>query len=645
MAQQPLKPTAVATQDTLEEPKKVIVDRSDLAEMVMEEDVEHRYLKGNVELRQGDVFMYCDTAVLIENNVIAVGNVIIQQSDSLNIFADSLYYEGDAQIADLFGDVRLDNKGRKIFTNHLNYNLKTKIANYYSRSLLTNDTTFLESNRGTYFVNLDEAQFRDSVVVIDTSFVLRSDSLDFSTETGIITFIAPTLIAQDSAKIYCERGFYDTQENYAEFVQNAQYEKGDQKATAKIIVYDGSVNEVILKGDAKFVENDKVASADIIRYEEKTEVINLEGNAKYSDEEKNLEGKKIRYDSKNEVFETEGRSSIVDGSQILDADSVYYIGDIGIAKGNVIWTDTADQITIESNRIDYNKSTDFVKASGGRPLLISVVEEDTLYMRADTLIALTENPDDTTRVLYGYHHVSIYKSNLQAVCDSLEYRMSDSLFSFYQDPIVWSDTSQFYADTIHMQMADNEIDKIYLKNEAYIINSPDEIYFNQIKGKNMTAYFRDEEIDKMRVVGNAESVYYILNEEQEYTGVNKCVCSSMLINFGNNEILDIMFYREPTSTLYPMLKADHDALKLPGFSWDMRYRPMSKDDLDKIVARKHRSQIVRTNPVVKDSTVVDSLNLDGKSDLSLKEKTTKPVDKKEKIKPTKKELEAGRKEE
>jgi len=133
-----------------------------------------------------------------------------------------------------------------------------------------------------------------------------------------------------------------------------------------------------------------------------------------------------------------------------------------------------------------------------------------------------------------------------------------------------------------MQMKDEEIDKIYLNNTAFIVNSPDEIYFNQIKGKNMTAFFKDDELKKMKVVGNAESIYYIVDEDDAYSGVNKCVCSSMLINFGENEITDILFYTNPTSNLYPMRKADHNALKLPGFRWDATRRPKSRFDLGTI---------------------------------------------------------------
>ncbi len=559
--------------------ERVKLDHSDIAIGINKDGREIRYLKNNVALRQGDMFMYCDSATLEDNNVIAVGNVIIQQGDTLNIFADSLSYQGDNRIADLFGDVRLENKGQKIFTNQLNYNLATKVASYYTGATLTNDTTFLVSKRGYYYVKSGQAFFKDSVVVSDPDFTLRSDTLQFSTETKVVTFLGPTLINQNEAKIYCEGGFYNLNNKYAEFTDNPQYVKGEQEATGDVIVYDGTKKEVEIQGNAQFNEEEKKASADIIRYDEVNDVTYLEGNAHSEDGKQVIDSDEIMYDSKNEKFKTEGRSRLIDDSQILDADTIDFIGDLGVATGNVVWTDTTDDITIICERLDYNKETDYVQASGGRPLMTTLVDGDTMFMSSDTLVAFKETPEDSTRILLGYKDVRIFKSDLQVICDSLAYNSADSLFEFYQSPIIWSDTSQFYANEVKMQMANDQIDQIFLIDNAFIINSPDEIFFNQIKGKNITAFFKDDELDQMEVIGNAESVYYARDEEDAYMGVNKSVCSKMLVYFGNNEIEYIHFYTQPVSNMMPMKKANHEALKLSGFRWERKLRPKSLEDL------------------------------------------------------------------
>ena len=206
--QQPSPDTTKVTQ--------VLIDQSEelVGRLINGEEV--RYLKGNVELRQDNIFMYCDTAVIINNNVDATGNVIIQQGDSITIFADSLSYLGDIKKAHLFGNVALIKENQKLHTEYLVYDLNKKVGTYYTWAILTNDTTQLRSKIGYYYVNMDEAFFKDSVTIVDEDFELKTDTLKYNTTTGVATFLAPTLINQGTGKIYCEKGYYDTKNRFAD---------------------------------------------------------------------------------------------------------------------------------------------------------------------------------------------------------------------------------------------------------------------------------------------------------------------------------------------------------------------------------------------------------------------------------------------
>ncbi|RMF32125.1 MAG: hypothetical protein D6765_00760, partial [Bacteroidetes bacterium] len=574
--------------DTAEE-ELITIEWADVLSYKLLEDSRDtlQRLEGHVELRQDTVLMFCDTALLLNRTYLrAVGNVIIQQGDSLSIFADSLIYRGDEKIADFYGEVVMVNKKQKLFTNHLNYNLETKVGTYRSGATITNDTTFLSSTRGYYFVKTRDIFFRDSVVVIDPEFTLRSDTLKFNTESQLVTFLGPTLIVQDSAKIYCEGGFYDVRRKFAEFHRNAQYVKGPQKATALLIEYDGEKKEIGLLGRARFEEDERVASADIIRYNEETEVTRLRGHARVLDGEQVILADSITHDARQESYATRGRSFISDPPQLLQADRVDFDKEreVGIATGNVIWQDTSEHLTIVCARADYDKSSNFLKASGGRagrPLLLKKMEDDTLFLVADTLLSFAADTAraDSTRILLAFPDVRIFKSDLQGRCDSLSYAQPDSSFTLFFDPVLWSDTSQFSADTIRIQLAQEQIDRIFLFGNAFIINSPDELFFNQIKGKNSIAFFEDGELRRVRVSGNAETVYYPLDDDGAYIGVNKTLCSEMLLFFGDNEVEGIRFFAQPQATLLPMQRADHEQLKLPGFRWRIHLRPQSLEDL------------------------------------------------------------------
>ncbi len=564
---------------------QVIIDQSEELSGKVVNGQEIRTFKGNVELRQDNVFMYCDTAVVVDNKVDAVGQVIIQQGDSITIFADSLSYLGDIKKAYLFGNVALLKENQKLHTDYLVYNLNTKVATYTNWAILTNDTTQLRSKIGYFYVQQDEAFFKDSVTIVDEDFELKTDTLKYNTSTGIATFLAPTLINQGTGRIYCESGFYDTKERLAEFRGNAQYLKEDQRATSDVIQYDAETETVTLVGDAVFIEENKVANADTIRYDEKNKLTYLLGNAHYVEGERIVDSERMIYNEATENFETEGRARIVDGVQILDADNIDYQENNAIATGNVVWVDTVENVTINSEHLNYNKETERIVASGGRPLMTSLIEEDTFYMSADTLVSFHDQPEDSLRMLLAYNDVRILKTNMQAIADSVTYSSRDSLFELFQNPIIWSDTTQFIADTMYMQLANGKIDQIYLQENALILNSPDEVFFNQIKGKDITAYFYDNELRKMLVEGNAESIYYALDEEKAYVGLNKTLCSKMLLNFDDNQIQEIRFYAQPKANTYPMGQVNHTTMRLKGFKWEVRKRPNNLEDLLKITPK------------------------------------------------------------
>nr|HPH19943.1 OstA-like protein [Haliscomenobacter sp.] len=101
-------------------------------------------LKGNVELKQDSVYMYCDSAIIEnETQVYAYGNVVIQQGDSLKIFADEAQYDGESKIANLLGRVILVNGDRKLYTRRLDYRTDTRVAYYTNNATMVSDSLSL----------------------------------------------------------------------------------------------------------------------------------------------------------------------------------------------------------------------------------------------------------------------------------------------------------------------------------------------------------------------------------------------------------------------------------------------------------------------------------------------------------------------
>lgn len=570
------------TEDTT---KLIFIDNSNRLKGGTENGEPIKIFVGRVRLHQGNVTFQCDSAVTDDyNNVKAYGEVIIQQADSVTIFSDSLFYNGNERKARLEGEVVLKNDEASLFTDKLNYDLNTKVGEYTTGGILKNKETRLYSQRGYYFVDQSEAFFKDSVTVEDPEFGLKADTLKINTETNTVFFLGPTNVLSDENQIYTEAGFYDAPNDYAEFDKNAKFRSvdGNRFARGDKIRYDGKEKTSYLEGNAYFQDSTRTIVADVIKYNQETDVYETIGSTQVQDGDQIIMADgSSSYDAVKEEIVFTDNVRIINPPQFMTGDSVRYNQQTheGRAFGNIYWEDTTENITIICSAAEFNDSTEYFLAIG-RPLMTNVIDGDTLYVSADTLKSFLEIPTDTTsRIIIGNKDVRIYKSDLQALCDSMIYTQRDSIFSLHKAPIVWSDTSQFIADTVQIKLTDNSIEKIYLLKLSFIINSPDEVFFNQVKGRDVIAYFRDDELREMKVLGNGESVYYVLDEVDAYIGVNKTICSEMLLNFGNNEITDIRFFTKPSGQFTPMRQANHSELKLPGFRWEIERRPKSVEDL------------------------------------------------------------------
>ena len=589
-------PTAKSQQSTVQsDTQKLKIETAAVIEYFLKNGREIQKLSGTVRLRQDNTLIYCDTATMDKDFAVLRGKVVIAQGDSVKAFADSAHYNAVTKISDLFGNVVLINGQQQLFTNRLRYDLGNKIATYTTGATMTNGKSQVTSRRGHYFVEQKEVFLKGDVVVTDPEFTMRTDTMTFNTEAQLVRFVAPTLISQRGSKIYTEGGFYDMNLDFAEFDKNPQYEKDGQLGRARKMRYQGGeLKEYTLEGDAHIEKPAKgeIAEADVIRYNANDEKTLLRGNAHFRDSTRDIQGAEIRYDTRNKTYQLTGRGRVSDPPNIIEADSLDFndvLGN-GLALGSVIWQDTSSDYTVLSWRMDYNKTSQYLNAfggfgesgAGGRPMMKSLIDRDTMFMSADTLSSFKPDSASDVRQLIAHRDVRIFKRDLQAVCDSLTYSSADSIFWFYKldkMPLIWSDTSQFSGDTIKMLLKNKKLDRLWLLQNSMVINSEDGILFNQIKGRNATVFFRDDQAREMLVEGNAQAVYYAVDDKQAYIGLNETACSEMRLFFGDNKVESIKFYQQPSGKFIPMKQAGKDTKKLEGFFWEKVRRPRGVGDL------------------------------------------------------------------
>jgi len=213
-------------------------------------------------------------------------------------------------------------------------------------------------------------------------------------------------------------------------------------------------------------------------------------------------------------------------------------------------------------------------------------EGDTLFMRADTLVAI-DNKDPKKKRLLAYHNVKIYRKDLQGIADSLEYRSADSTLFMYKNPALWTQGNQMTADSIHMLISHNTINRIFMISNSFVIAKDTLVNFNQIKGRKMTAYFADKKINRVVVEGNGESIYHALDEkDNSFMGMNKIICSNITIRFKDGKVRNLSFYKRPEARFIPPHEIVEDDKTLKGFLWMEKERPVREDVIQSASIKK-----------------------------------------------------------
>ena len=170
-------------------------------------------LKGNVRFRHDNARLYCDSAYFYEkaNSLNAYGHVRIVQGDTIFIFGDILYYDGNTKLARLRHRVRMENRKTTLTTDSLNYDRITNLAYYYTGGKITDEVNDLTSIWGQYSTKTNESLFKTKVHMNNKNYTLDSDSLRYNTKTKIAKLICMThILYNNETDIYSTKGWYNT---------------------------------------------------------------------------------------------------------------------------------------------------------------------------------------------------------------------------------------------------------------------------------------------------------------------------------------------------------------------------------------------------------------------------------------------------
>ncbi|MDX2247841.1 MAG: OstA-like protein [Bacteroidia bacterium] len=461
-----------------------------------------------------------------------VGRVEMMQ-DSTLFFCDSAYFFETDHRLEAYSRVRIEMPDSVfLYGDKLTYDTESKISEVYKRITLTNQDVVLTTDRMTYLRNEDYGFYREGGKMVDGDNVLTSI-----------------------------HGYYYPNEDMAYF-----------------------------RDSVKLVSPDYVLTTDTLGYDTDTKVSYFITQTYITSEDGEIETENGNYDTENGIVNLYSRSTVRDSSYLLIADTLTYYDkrDLGYARGNVMVFQDDSSLQIRGGLGQFNRKTDESWVTRGA-MAIHLFDDDTLYMMADTLFSvkvkkivpstdsLAEMDTIETRLFKAYNNVRFFMNDLQGRADSMVYFYDDSVMYLYKDPVLWSEENQLTGDTIIVWLKNEKADSMWVGEEGFMASREDTVGYNQLKGKEIRAKFKDNELYRMHIIGNSESIYFAKNEDDTtniyYEGMNKALAQEMIIYFQENEVKRIIFLTQPEGTYYPFFKVIFEANELDGLEWRITERP------------------------------------------------------------------------
>lgn len=188
--------------------------------------------------------------------------------------------------------------------------------------------------------------------------------------------------------------------------------------------------------------------------------------------------------------------------------------------------------------------------------------------------------NDSVRYFIAYHNVRIFNDSLQAVCDSLFISSRDSVFRLYREPVLWSGETQVAGDTMFLFTKNKEAERLYVFDQSIVSNQTKEGFFNQMAGKTLNAYFKNNKFDTIRLRGSqSESIYFLQEEDSSYIGMNRAAGDLIQMIFSEGELLKVLLVNEVIGNMYPMGQIPEDQRFLKNFQWLDERRPKNRAEL------------------------------------------------------------------
>ena len=459
------------------------------------------------------------------------GNVRFRRGE-MYMFCDSAYFYAETSSLDAFGNVRMTQ----------------------------GDTLWVYSDVLHYYGDQGVAELRNNVRLENRSTTLLTDALDYEISSNVgYYFDGGTIVDnRNHTELSSSYGKYELDTKQAEFSRNVH------------------------------LINDRYEMfTDLLDYNTMTHIAQISSETVIVSDSNSITTTSGWYNTSADDATLYQRSMVTakDG-KTLEGDTLYYNRSLnyGEARGNVIITDPGHKVILDGDYgyHDDNAHYSFVTRNA-RAREFS--QKDTIYLHADTLLTLinpvvTDSTTDSIRVLRAFKQVRFYRNDVQGICDSLQMSESDTIINMYRHAVVWNLERQIFGDEINVHLNDSAADWATMPTGGFMADHLGEIYYDQLSGKKMKAFFEEKELRRMEVDGNVQVIMFPEEKDSTYNKMVTAESSYMRLNLRPKQEIDrVIMWPDVSGKVIPLFLAKKSDLYLPQFMWYDALRPKSPDDI------------------------------------------------------------------
>lgn len=474
-------------------------------------------------------------------------------------------YDGNPYFS---GHVQFDHQGSYLSADEVILYQEQNFVKAIGNVRLQNpDGSVITSDEMEYDGNAQKGIARKNVVLTDPKQTIKTETLYYDKLSNQAYFNTGGTISDGQSVMYTKSANYFIASKMIDFTGNVRIENDKYTVEGINILQNQNTDTATFNGPTTIYDK---KDPSVVIYTE---------NGDYNQQTKEA------FLNKNSRINYRGK--------VLTGDQLYFNQNTGFGKGNgnVTLRDPKENRYIKGGYGEIYEKRDSAMITE-KPYAVKIFKKDSMFISAQKFVTfqkLDSIRNKKLSFLRAYKKARVFKSNAQARCDSLSFNETNGVLHLNVKPILWTGEKQIAGDKIeaYFDTENENIDSLKVIGNAFAISKADSLNlkdeFNQVKGKLMLVYYKDNDIKSAKAIGNAQSITYADEENKKSEmlrmGVALSSCGVIEAEFEERKIQIISCNIGAISDIYPMSKISKEQRFFPDFNWNTKDRLRKWQDI------------------------------------------------------------------